>query len=102
MANFTPKQVADQCRISGPDLAGLPRGVDGAQLLWAMAGNESSFGVNCTPRHEPAFDVGVEKDLSDYFAKYQTMQLANFKINPDEIADDGRGSIVVHSGKHLS
>ena len=58
MANFTPKQVADQCRISGPDLAGLPRGVDGAQLLWAMAGNESSFGVNCTPRHEPAFDVG--------------------------------------------
>jgi formylmethanofuran dehydrogenase subunit A len=42
----------------------------------------------------------VEKDLSDYFNKYQTMQLANFKINPDEIADDGRGSIVVHSGKH--
>jgi hypothetical protein len=28
------------------------------------------------------------------------MQQANFKINPHEIADDGRGSIVVHSGKH--
>jgi formylmethanofuran dehydrogenase subunit A len=55
-----------------------------------------------THTSKPAFDVSVEKDLSDYFAKYQTMQLANFKINPDEIADDGRGSIVVHSGKHLS
>ena len=55
-----------------------------------------------THTSKPAFDVGVEKDLSDYFNKYQTMQLANFKINPDEIADDGRGSIVVHSGKHLS
>lgn len=55
-----------------------------------------------THTSKPAFDVSVEKDLSDYFAKYQTMQLANFKINPDEIADDGRGSIVVHSGKHAN
>lgn len=46
---------------------------------------------------KPAFDPGVEKDLSAYFAKYQTMQMANFKISNDEIADDGRGSIVVHN-----
>jgi hypothetical protein len=32
--------------------------VDAATLLWAFTGNESSFGENCTPRHEPAFDVG--------------------------------------------
>jgi len=58
MADFTQQQVADQCRIFGPQLTGLPPGIDGAQLLWAMSGNESSFGANCTPRHEPAFDVG--------------------------------------------
>src|ERR1017187_8108565 len=58
MVNFTKQQIADQCRISGPQLVGLPSGIDGAQLLWAMSGNESSFGANCAPRHEPAFDVG--------------------------------------------
>lgn len=58
MTNFTPQQIADQCRVSGPKLLGLPPGVDGTQLLWAMSGNESSFGVNCVPRHEPAFDSG--------------------------------------------
>ncbi|MBZ4201039.1 MAG: formylmethanofuran dehydrogenase subunit A [Methylotenera sp.] len=51
---------------------------------------------------KPAFDLGVEKDLSAYFAKYQTMQLANFKISNDEIADDGRGSIVVHNKQATS
>ena len=45
------------CRKYGPQVGPLPFGVDGQQLLWAMAGVESSFGTNCTPRHEPAFDV---------------------------------------------
>lgn len=58
MADFTQSDIAAQCRISGPQLRPLPDGVDGAQLLWAISGNESSFGANCTPRHEPAFDVG--------------------------------------------
>ena len=58
MADFTKEQIAAQCRISGPQLVGLPAGIDGAQLLWAMSGNESSFGANCTPRHEPAYDLG--------------------------------------------
>lgn len=56
--NFMPQQIADVCRSFGPYLAPLPAAIDGAQLLWAIAGNESSFGINCTPRHEPAFDVG--------------------------------------------
>jgi hypothetical protein len=42
----------------GPQLAPLPKGVDGAKLLWALSGNESSYGLNTTPRHEPAFDAG--------------------------------------------
>jgi hypothetical protein len=55
---FTREQIADVCRMYGPAVAPLPAGVDGAQLLWAISGNESSFGANITPRHEPAFDVG--------------------------------------------
>ena len=55
--NFTQQQIADMCRVYGPQLTNLPSGIDGAQLLWAISGNESSFGENCAPRHEPAFDV---------------------------------------------
>ena len=56
--NFTPSQVAAMCEKYGPQVGPLPTGVDGAQLLWAMSGNESGFGTNCTPRHEKAFDAG--------------------------------------------
>ncbi len=56
--NFTPSQVSAMCEKYGAQVGPLPAEVDGTQLLWAMSGNESSFGVNCTPRHEPAFDVG--------------------------------------------
>lgn len=45
---------------------------------------------------KPAFDLGVEKDLAAYFDKYHTIQLDNFKIDPSEISDDGRGRIIVH------
>lgn len=30
-------------------------GIDAAKLLWAIAGNESSFGDNFAPRHEAAY-----------------------------------------------
>lgn len=52
------------------------------------------WGVTHTAK--PAFDIVVEKDLKDYFDKYQTMQMDNFKISDAEISDDGRGSIVVN------
>jgi hypothetical protein len=58
MIQFTPLQIADTCRVYGPQLSPLPPGIDGAQLLWGLSGNESSFGSDCAPRHEPAFDVG--------------------------------------------
>ncbi len=46
---------------------------------------------------KPAFDMGVERDLKQYFDKYHTIQLDNFKISNDEIAEDGRGGIITHS-----
>lgn len=56
--NFTREQVAGYCHLLGRTVGPLPYGVDGSQLLWALSGVESSFGANCTPRHEPAFDTG--------------------------------------------
>ncbi len=48
---------------------------------------------------KPAFDIGVEKGLSEYFEKYHTIQLDNFKISDNEIAEDGRGKIMTHESK---
>lgn len=55
------------------------------------------WGVTHTTK--PAFDNAVEKDLRDYFERYQTMQLDNFKISNDEISSDGHGRIVEHQAK---
>ena len=57
-ANFTRAEIAAACVRYGSQVGPLPPGVDGAQLLWALAGVESSFGADCQPRHEPAFDTG--------------------------------------------
>ena len=45
---------------------------------------------------KPDYDASVEKDLKDYFDRYMTMKLGNFKISDDEITEDGRGSLTVH------
>ncbi len=44
----------------------------------------------------PEYDVSVEKHLKDYFERYMTMKVGNFKISDDEITEDGRGSLTVH------
>lgn len=56
---FTPLQVANACRKWSGKLW-LPEGcgIDGTHLLWAISGCESSFGVNCAPRHEEAYCTG--------------------------------------------
>ena len=46
---------------------------------------------------KPNFDMAVEKNLRQYFDKYHTIQLDNFKINNNEIHDNGRGKLVVHT-----
>jgi hypothetical protein len=55
--NYTHDELAASCRFYGSQLH-VPQGMDGAQLLWAIAGKESSFGANCTPRHESAYCTG--------------------------------------------
>lgn len=48
---------------------------------------------------KPAFDTSVEKGLSEYFDKFHTIQLDNFKITDDEISDNGRGKIISNTTK---
>jgi hypothetical protein len=60
--NFTPIQIANECRNMGRNIMPMVDGVDSTQLLWAISGVESSFGVNCNPRYEAAFDTGGAYD----------------------------------------
>jgi formylmethanofuran dehydrogenase subunit A len=46
---------------------------------------------------KPDYDKRVENGLRDYFDKYHTIQLDNFKISDDEMAADGRNSIINHT-----
>ena len=48
---------------------------------------------------KPEFDRGIEKDLKQYFERYHTMSMENFKVGTDEIADDGRGKVIVQECK---
>ena len=105
-----PRQVvAALCHQNGSKLPlagtndGTGRAIDGVRLLWAIAGNESSFGDNCTPRHEPAYDVGgyyydrsaavrkaVQQWGSDAACSYGPWQvmLINTQSSPEQIGSD--------------
>jgi hypothetical protein len=48
------EKLAALCRECGPHLH-VPQGIDAAQLLWAFAGRESSFGARSIPLHEAAY-----------------------------------------------
>jgi hypothetical protein len=60
--NVAPEIIAALCRKHAPDLLapvkwqGTP--LYKAALLWGIAGVESTFGLNCTPRHEPGYCFG--------------------------------------------
>jgi formylmethanofuran dehydrogenase subunit A len=50
-----------------------------------------------TQTAKPAYDNSIETELKSYFDKYHTMSVDNFKIDNDEIAEDGRGKVVVNT-----
>jgi formylmethanofuran dehydrogenase subunit A len=43
----------------------------------------------------PDYDHAIEKPLKEYFSRYHTIQMENFKLADEEVVDGGRGSIVV-------
>jgi hypothetical protein len=60
--NVAPEIIAALCRkhalgvLNPVKWQGTP--LDRVRLLWAIAGVESSFGANCTPRHEGGYCYG--------------------------------------------
>ena len=58
--NFSKQAVADACRRHSVDVKPeLILDYDAARLLWAICGVESTFGKDCGPRHEPAYDLSL-------------------------------------------
>ena len=54
-----------------------------------------SFGSIHTVK--PEFDRGIERELDDYFARYQTLSMASSKIGDDEVRNLGRArNLLVH------
>jgi formylmethanofuran dehydrogenase subunit A len=46
---------------------------------------------------KPEFDPGIERNLEDYFTRYQTVSASSFKIGDDELRGLGRArDLVVH------
>ncbi len=43
----------------------------------------------------PDYDRAIETPLKDYFDRFLTVRMENFKLGDDEIVDGGRGGIVV-------
>jgi hypothetical protein len=52
------------CRTYGPMLV-CPEGVNGPRVTAAIAGNESSTGIDTTPRYERAYDIGGAYDRAE-------------------------------------
>ena len=46
---------------------------------------------------KPEFDRGIEKDIKKYFDSYHTMNMENFKVSSEEIAEGGHGGVVVQA-----
>jgi formylmethanofuran dehydrogenase subunit A len=47
----------------------------------------------------PSYDPGIEKPLKEYFDKYHTIRMENFKVSDGEIIEGGRGEIIVQPTK---
>jgi formylmethanofuran dehydrogenase subunit A len=43
----------------------------------------------------PEFDAGIEKSLSDYFDRFHSIRMQNFKISDDEMANDIGSPVIV-------
>lgn len=95
---FPPELIASICRKYAP-LLHVPPGIDGAQLLWALSGNESSFGAHCPPKHEDGYCYGHKYFDASYthewgclahcsFSPWQIMATNAKTLTPLELMED--------------
>ena len=43
----------------------------------------------------PQYDGAIARELEDYFARYHTVRMENFRLSDEEIIDGGRGALVI-------
>jgi formylmethanofuran dehydrogenase subunit A len=43
----------------------------------------------------PEYDKGIEKSLTDYFDRFHTVRMENFKVADEEIVRGDKGAIIV-------
>jgi formylmethanofuran dehydrogenase subunit A len=43
----------------------------------------------------PQYDPAIERTLKDYFTRYHTVRMENFRVGDEEIAEEGRGGVIV-------
>jgi hypothetical protein len=71
--SFPKAAVLAACQQYGSQLE-VPEGIDGIKLMIAIASNESNIGVNCGPRHEPAYEATgaawAQKAMAPLLAQY--------------------------------
>lgn len=101
MAPVPSQQVLALCRQYGAQL-NVPPSIDGVALMAAFAQNESTFGANVTPRHEPAYDSGGHYDRAEQsllldkygsaaaysYGPWQTLPCNAMKFSPDTLFAD--------------
>jgi hypothetical protein len=73
MNSFPHGDVLAVCAQYGPQLH-VQAGLDPVRVMAAIASNESSMGVNCGPRHEPAYEANgaawARAAMAPLLAKY--------------------------------
>lgn len=92
------------CLKYGPELH-VPAGVAGPQLLWALSGNESSFGAHCPPKHEDGYCYGHKYYDAGYsqswgclahcsFSPWQIMATNARQYTPLELMQDPEKALI--------
>ena len=61
--SFTELEVVPKCHKWGGSLLLDGTGLDGAKLLWAISGRESTFGTNIKPRFEASYAKNVSPQM---------------------------------------
>lgn len=64
-------------------------------VLIAQDGEITQVLSGATHVVKPEYDPAIERELREYFERYHTVRLGNFKLSGDEITEAGGGSIVV-------
>lgn len=112
--NFDKATIARLCERFG-GLLKLPpaaAALDPKLVLWALSGNESSFGANCKPRFEPAYFSGrystmpaqaelnaqYGQDGAASYSPWQIMLINAPGFTPEELAQDAEKAITATIG----